>query len=79
LQIAEVEQGSPDALTKAQGYLDACTKGTGTKFESLVLACANDDQKSIRQKMEQMVSYKPILISHIANTPVSIILDANYY
>ena len=57
-QISEVELGSPEVLAKAQGYLDACTKGTGTKFESLVLSCASDDQKLIRKKMEQLVGVK---------------------
>lgn len=53
--ITEIETGDPEALQKAQSYLDACTIGTGTKFESMVLACASDDQKSIRRKMEQLV------------------------
>ena len=64
-QISEVELGSPEVLAKAQGYLDACTKGTGTKFESLVLSCASDDQKLIRKKMEQLVGVKASGLSNV--------------
>jgi hypothetical protein len=55
----EVELGDPEALNKAQSYLDACSPEVvhckGTKFEALVLACASDDQKSVRRKMELLV------------------------
>lgn len=56
-QAVDIESNAPDAIDRANSYLDACSKGLGTKFESLLLECSSEDQKEIKQSIESLVSF----------------------
>ena len=59
--VTKVESNAPDALTVAQSYLNACSQGTGSRFEALLLSCTSDDQKVIKAKITNILEALEIL------------------
>ncbi|HIE83058.1 MAG TPA: hypothetical protein EYQ00_04065 [Dehalococcoidia bacterium] len=53
--IEMVETSSPMALTTAESYLNACSNGTGSRFEALMLSCTSDDQKRVKEQIKSII------------------------
>ena len=63
-----VEANSPEASKLAESYLNSCSKGTGSKFEALLLSCTSDDQKAVKEQIAMIVeNLNAIMESEPAN------------
>ena len=55
-QLVEMIQcDAPDALSTAQSYLNSCSKGTGSRFEALLLSCTSEDQKAVKKRIHAIL------------------------
>ena len=53
--VEMIQNGSDDAPKIAESYLNACSNGTGSKFEALLLSCTSDDQKAAKQRVQTIM------------------------
>ena len=59
--IEKVESNAPEAIGLAQSYLNACSQGTGSRFEALLLSCTSEDQKAIKAKITNILDTLKVL------------------
>lgn len=53
--IEKIQVDLPEAKVTAEMYLNSCSVGNGSKFESLLLSCTSDDQKAVRERITSIV------------------------